>query len=646
MLQQIEAMKDSSKSDVAERLATEAEGHFLNTLIAWGTTSALREHIKLYEYQTKLDPNFGTMVRIAQENLNRRYEQTAAGYLDFHNAHRSSSEDRGSRISGRRHSRDTRDALYDQDDLIAILARRLSVLQVSSSSDSLPKEVKSELLDSKVALDALARVNMMKGRFNDALSCFLTLSVLHSPRTLEDMEEAALSLINSQNSDSSLQRHDQKIPYAFVVRFIEDYHLHQCLLDAKFLPEAVQTPPLFGLIRLVGLQLAGDFLIEHCVAPEQTREEPTSLVFAPGSRSDKTIGERRGTLPLDLVADQLSGSPKLFHWYLHLVFTRKPEVYVKFPNTANPPAVITTLHKRHLDLYIKYAGDNRDSAKALQCVESYRVAEKATPFLSFLKVRKNTLVSSRVLCHCLMDLLSFYHQVILQLGAVGPLEVGKMLQKERRGGAGVSHTFALELAYIMEHYGDDSESDARLVLELYLKGAQSLMLAVAFAQRAGEHSSVLWETLIDYCLSGSKSGSAGSQFDGSLFGSLLEAAALSGADLAKLVKQIPTGMVVEGLRPRLVAAVADYRMKVQMQQNASEIALKEKVALHRELTQRSRRGVRCKIFSAPAKRGPFDTKENSAASREKDEEMTILPPELRPRNRQDRHSLSFTLPVR
>jgi hypothetical protein len=77
------------------------------------------------------------------------------------------------------------------------------------------------------------------------------------------------------------------------------------------------------------------------------------------SSTDKTNGERRGTLPLDLVVSQLEVSPKLLHWYLHLVFVRKPDIYVKFPNTANPPAAITILHRKHLELYIKYASEDQ-----------------------------------------------------------------------------------------------------------------------------------------------------------------------------------------------------------------------------------------------------------------------------------------------
>jgi hypothetical protein len=185
------------------------------------------------------------------------------------------------------------------------------------------------------------------------------------------------------------------------------------------------------------------------------------------------------------------------------------------------------------------------------------------------------------------------------------MEIGKLLQLERKGSAGVSRIFALELAYIMEHFGDDSEEEARLILDLYLKGCLNLMLAVSYAQRALRHSSMLWETLIDYCLSEKKAESASiktasptpkkasrSGADGSLFGSLLEAAALSGADLAHLVKQIPPGMAIEGLRPRLVSAVADYRLKVQIRQTTSDIATQERIALLRELEHRSRRGTR------------------------------------------------------
>jgi hypothetical protein len=236
------------------------------------------------------------------------------------------------------------------------------------------------------------------------------------------------------------------------------------------------------------------------------------------------------------------------------------------------------------------------------------------------------------------------------LGGIGAIEVGKMLEVERRGGAGLSRTFALELAYIMENYGNDTSDDAALVLELYLRGAQSLMLAVSFAQRATPHSSTLWQSLINHCLASSQSGEGGSpgmKEDGTLFGSLLEAAALSGADLAHLVKQIPHGMAVEGLRPRLVAAVMDYRLKLQMNEVASAISVSERKSLLRECIHRSRRGLRYKMpksqsptWHTPADKGTIK-EENGGAS-----DQVVLPPTLRPRQRVDRHSLAYSLPIR
>jgi hypothetical protein len=237
---------------------------------------------------------------------------------------------------------------------------------------------------------------------------------------------------------------------------------------------------------------------------------------------------------------------------------------------------------------------------------------------------------------------------VLQLGGIRPTEVGKTLEVERKGGAGVSRTFALELAYIMEHYGDDAEAGARMILQLYLKGAMSLMLAVGYAQRVKDYSSVLWETLINHCLNGTtKPLSGGAGADGSLFGSLLEAAALSGADLAHLVAQIPPGMGIEGLRPRLVAAVADYRLKLLMHKSSAEIASAEKITLHREQTYRSRRGMRCDLSSqSKIQMLRSLAKEGSTEDFAEDETPEARLASRRTKQRIDRHSLAYSLPMR
>jgi hypothetical protein len=387
MLQQVEELQRSSKSDTVDRLSVEAEGHFLNTLIAWGSTDTIKEHIQLYEYQSERDESFLSTLQVVQESLRHRSDQTAAGYLRFPS--RSDQPNAPPSLSEEA-DEEPRSSLYDMNALLPVIAGRVNAIQTwSSPPPSEPtSSVSPEHMNSRVALDALAKLNMMTGQFDDALRCFLMIGALHSSRSLGEVEDAAIALVNSGEFEESNNR--AKVPYAFILAFIEHHHLHQYILSATFLSEDATSSPLFALVRLLGLELMGDFLIQHCVSPQQFStgsgsNTPVQPKQKP-STSDKTDGERRGTLPLDLVVSQLEVSPKLLHWYLHLVFVRKPEIYVNFPNTANPPAVITNLHRKHLELYIKYAGTKRDSARALDGVEAYRVGERTTPLLSFLKV--------------------------------------------------------------------------------------------------------------------------------------------------------------------------------------------------------------------------------------------------------------------
>jgi vacuolar protein sorting-associated protein 41 len=631
MLDELEEMKTSPKDPIAvNRVLLEAESHFLNALLAWGTIRALEEHVELFQYQSQQDASFEVMVRLTTESTHYREHQTAAGYLD------PSSQALGSSISGAKHpvrpvlsGGNSMDSLYKIDEMISVLAPRVSVRLLDADDENSIAQVPSSdpftgTRNSKIVLDALARLLMMKGSYEDAIKCFLLIGALHSKKTLEEIEEEGLDRVNRINSEHILSKDETK-QYSFVLHLLAKHHLHQSLLEKDLLPDAVNSTPICSLIRLVGLELAGDFLIEHCITPQQKKvnDKPsTSLPY--GSKSSKTVGERRGTLPLNLVVDQLT--PKLVHWYLHLVFVRKPEIYVKFPSTANPSPVIASLHKKHLDLHIKYAGPNRDSAMALAGIEAYRVAERTTPLLSFL-------------------------QAILQLGGIGAIDVAKLLQIERRGGSGVSQIFALELAYILENYGDNSEAEAMVILELNLEGALSLMLAVAYAQRTKEFSSVLWEKLIAHCLATKSEDGNEHSIDGSLFGSLLEAAALNGADLAHLVAQIPPGMQVEGLRPRLVAAVADYRMKVKLHATSSDVAVREKAMLLEEASQRFRRGMRWQDSSVqpgipngqPTKLG----EDSSAPAKERDrKEPVTLPGELRPKERPNQYHRTIVLPIR
>lgn len=601
-------MKISSETPkVLERLVGEAENHFLFTLLGWGTPLGIRENLQHFKYLHSLYPSYKAPLIATEEMAKRREQQSSAVYLSFPaEDFEMPSEPCGLDFQAPSDVDELRDSLYDMDELTSYFEASLENLQVATEDNG-----------GRVALDALAKLKIGRGQYAAALKHFLLLGSRYGSLSLDEVENLAVKSVEEEMKPSPSSR---KFPYAFVLSLIETKHLHQMLLDTKFLGSESAVPPLIALIQLIGIELAADFLTKNCVPVQSDKKR--------GGRhdeKDKTGGERRGTLPLDVVAFQLESSPKILYWYLQCIFLWKPEIYVKFPNTANPPESVTRLHRKALDLYVKYAGTKRDSVNVLRGVEAYRVAEITTPLLSFLKA-------------------------VLQLGGVNPTEVAKQLQIERKGGPGVSGIFALELAYIMDRYGEQSKENANIVLELYLNGAQSLMLAVSFAQRAKEHKTELWEKLINQCLATDKKKLEGGNFDQrNHFGSLLEAAALSGADLAQLVTKIPPGMSIEGLRPRLVGAVSDYRWKLQMHESANEVARREILDLYREHEHRSRRGRRFEPsdrIEVPGWAKLADKPESSKPKDKRQSNHSVLRPELRPKVRPQRFHLSYSLSMR
>lgn len=610
MFEQIQEMKVSSEPSkvlILDRLVGEAENHFLFTLLGWGSSLGIREHLQHYKYLCGLYPSYKSPLIATEEMARRREKQSSAVYLSFPAENfESASEPSGQEYQVPSGADELHDSLYDVEALTSYFEASLE-----------NNQIETEERGGRVALDALAKLKIGMGQYDVALKYLLVLGSRYGSLALDEVETSA---VRSVEKDMEPTPSSRKYPYAFVLSLIETKHLHQSLLDRSLLVGESPVPPIIALMQLVGVDLAADFLTQNCVAVQLKTTTKTRR-----HSSDLNSGERRGTLPLDAVANQLEASPKILYWYLHCIFLRKPEIYVKFPNTANPPEAVTRLHRKALDLYIKYAGDKRDSVNVLRGIEAYRVTEISTPLLSFLKT-------------------------VLQLGGINPTEVAKQLQIQRKGFAGVSGVFALELAYIMDRYGEQSKENANIVLELYLKGARSLMLAVSFAQRSKEYKAELWKILIDYCLSNDKRKSEGAQVDdGKLFGSLLEAAALSGADLASLVTKIPQDMSIEGLRPRLVGAVSDYRWKLQMHESANEVTGREMADLYKEYEHRSRRGRRYEPSDKIEVPGWARLAKESDASKgkgQKTPEQSVLAPTLRPKQRPQRFHLSYSLPMR
>jgi len=145
--------------------------------------------------------------------------------------------------------------------------------------------------------------------------------------------------------------------------------------------------------------------------------------------------------------------------------------------------------------------------------------------------------------------------------------------------------FARELAYLLECNGPPSEEVSKTVLSLYLDGASSLPLAVAYAERNTQYSNILWTNLVSYSL------------NVNIFGTLLEVAARYGANLAYLVSRIPKGLQVEGIRPKLVSAIQDYQLKVKIHDGVKTVIYEDKIQLMRDLHYTTRRAKRIEFQS-------------------------------------------------
>ena len=588
----LSSVQDHSDTDQVETLHGEDEeklfgdrmiGLFLETMRSWGPTSALRRRIQLHRYCAKnqqwglqwqsSSPNSGTsavapFIQQAEKDLHRRISQTAFGVLS--NAHHSSSSGQGNSTI-RQYIDSSKDSLFDVEHLIYRLGARLQSRYAEEDSlvvdEISPNVVLGSMSDSStVIVESMAELELMRERFDRALGYYLAIgSHFMTTESLPRLEETAVqSVNNSSTSSSPLMTQEDKLDttkYLHLLSMIELHQLSHLLLKRNFFfvnetDDLAEESPIVALIMLVGLPRVGRFLMDNCSPPEGTSTDDIKVSY--------------GMLPLDLVAKQLEARPKLLYWFLFQVFIHKADMYVRFPTTAVPPAAITKLHQLQFSLFIDYANEN--VSKKSSESPAVLMANDDTPFMSFLRA---TLPHGGIQADDVREKLTTY-----------------------RGGSVESPVFARELAFVIESFGKGTVDDAKEVL--YVRGEKNLYMAVAYAERNTKHSSILWDILVEYCTTADPSSSSndtnqnrGAQ--GALFGSLLEAAAHTGSDLATLVTRIPKGMSIEGLRPKLIAAISDYRYKVKIHEQVDGILREDKVSILRELSHVSRRGERITI---------------------------------------------------
>jgi vacuolar protein sorting-associated protein 41 len=369
-----------------DKVLLQAEEHFLNSLIAWGPVCVIEQHLKLLEYQSTLHPSYASSLKQLQKSLHHRQHQSAAGYLVFPAKGESVQPDHDCSDATTQHDNAS---LFDVQLIFSSIARTVSF--VPAPTESMAPNLKmiekvAEKKDARVSLVALAKIFMMMDNFEWSLRCYLAVGKLHALYSISTIQQDAVEMVAS--ADLARKETDgHKLAYGYVLAFIEEHILQGCLVDPQFLDETFSIPPLLGLLQLVGLDMMSDFLMKHVVSSESQNGDQTQS-------TKEFVGERRSTLPLDIVAEHLSQYPEILHWYLHTLFVRKPEIYVRFFSTANPPEPVTRLHRTHLELHIRFAGRNKDSAKVLDRFESYRAVEATTPLLSFLRVSMTPAISS------------------------------------------------------------------------------------------------------------------------------------------------------------------------------------------------------------------------------------------------------------
>ncbi len=386
-----QAQEESISSFPLDR---EAGNHVLQSLLAWGPTKGLKEYIKLFQYSRRNgDTSVIEALKGAEIALQRRYLQTAAGYLSFP-ATKSSDDQVGNNVTPTydANSDDSQDSLFPLNSVMKWMAQ-----QVESTDRATELGEESETAEFQLSippndllcLDVMARLRVLQCRYDLALHAYLQIGAYHSSVSLDELESLATDMVQlGSSSEWSQPIRIGNTSYEYVVGLIENHHLHRLLLDPSFLSKdsngtSKGSKPLIAILRLVGLQRVGEFLIEHCVAPESPTYAASGFLSSEDNSKDDQHSE---TLPLDLVAAQLESCPALLHWYLHMVFLRKPELYVKFPNNSLPQDAITELHRKHFQLYLRYAGDEKDSSAALSTIEIYKVEALTTPLLSFLRV--------------------------------------------------------------------------------------------------------------------------------------------------------------------------------------------------------------------------------------------------------------------
>ena len=143
-----------------------------------------------------------------------------------------------------------------------------------------------------------------------------------------------------------------------------------------------------------------------------------------------------------------------------------------------------------------------------------------------------------------------------------------------------------ETVFVLTRMGN-----ARQALTLLLEHVGDVAQAIDFCQ--AQEDEELWEVLISHCLSQPK-----------LVAPLLQDIGAH-VDPLKVVKRIPKGMVIDGLKEKLIKIISDYHLQMSLKEGCEQILKSDVVGLEKRLDRVQRRAsridsrTRCALTGAP-----------------------------------------------
>jgi hypothetical protein len=164
------------------------------------------------------------------------------------------------------------------------------------------------------------------------------------------------------------------------------------------------------------------------------------------------------------------------------------------------------------------------------------------------------------------------------------------------------YRFTPELIYLLSKMGQTKRA-----LNLILSDLKDVSQAIAFAKSQDDPD--LWEDLVDYSMDKPRF----------IHGLLVEAG--TSIDPIKLVRRIPSGLEIEGLREGLTGLLREHDLQASISQGAAKVLQSEVAVGMNTLRSGQRRGIKFNIIQESSKPGQV----NDEAKAETDSEKTPTP---------------------